>query len=74
MQEILGRINDIAVFIECVNGLDDLTDEQRTIRDGYIGARDAELIGLRAQFASAWTRFNNRASQRLFSDSLLVLR
>jgi len=74
MQEILGRINDIAVFIEYVNDLDGLTDEQRAIRDSYIGARDAELIGLRAQFNSAWTRFNKRASQRLFSDSLLVLR
>lgn len=74
MQEILGRINDIAVFIEYVNDLDDLTDERRTIRDAYIGARDAELIGLREQFESAWKRFNNRASQRLFSDSLLVLR
>lgn len=74
MQEILGRINDIAVFIQYVNDLDDLTDEQRAILDGYIGARDAELIDLRAQFDGAWTRFNNRATQRLFSDSLLVLR
>lgn len=74
MQEILGRINDIAVFIEYVKELDDLTVEQRAILESYIAARDAELVGLREQFKEAWTRFNNRASQRLFSDSLLVLR
>ena len=74
MQEILGRINDIAVFIEYVKDLDDLTVEQRAILEFYMDARDAELIGLREQFTVAWARFNNRATQRLFSDSLLVLR
>lgn len=74
MQEILGRINDIAVFIETVNDLDGLTAEQEAVLVSYSRARDDELIGLREQFYLAWTRFNNRATQRLFSDSLLVLR
>ena len=74
MQEILGRINDIAVFTEYVNGLEDLPPEQTAILESYSSARDAELVGLREQFSHAWTRFNTRATQRLFSDSLLVLR
>ncbi len=74
MQEILGRINDIAVFSETVAGIDDLPAEQTAILQCYISARDAELAGLRTQFEVAWARFNNRATQRLFSDSLLVLR
>jgi len=74
MQEILGRINDIAVFTEYVNSLEDLPPEQAAVLQNYISARDAELVGLREQFYEAWARFNNRATQRLFSDSLLVLR
>ena len=74
MQEILGRINDIAVFSQYVAGLDDLPAEQTAILQSYISARDAELEDLRERFNVAWTRFNNRATQRLFSDSLLVLR
>ena len=74
MQEILGRINDIAVFSEFVARIDDLPAEQSAILQSYISVRDAELVDLRAQFEIAWARFNNRATQRLFSDSLLVLR
>ncbi len=74
MQEILGRINDIAVFIDTVNDLEGLTAEQEAMLVSYSRARDAELVGLREQFYQAWSRFNNRATQRLFSDSLLVLR
>lgn len=74
MQEILGRINDIAVFSETVARLDDLPPEQSAALQSYISARDAELVDLRERFNVAWSRFNNRTTQRLFSDSLLVLR
>ena len=74
MQEILGRINDIAVFSDYVRRLDNVSAEQAALVEGYAQSRNAELVGLRAQFNQAWTRFNNRASQRQFSDSLLVLR
>ena len=74
MQEILGRINDIAVFNECVNNLDGLSPEQISVLRRYRSARETELVGLREAFDEAWTRFNKRSTQRLFSDSLLVLR
>lgn len=74
MQEILGRINDIAVFSEYVNRLDPLSPAQSAVLDAYVLARNKELLVLREQFYEAWARFNSRASQRLFSDSLLVLR
>jgi len=74
MQEILGRINDIAVFSEYVASLDNLPAEQTAVLQNYISARDVELVDLRERFNAAWTRFNNRATQRLFADSLLVLR
>ena len=74
MQEILGRINDIAVFSETVARLDDLPPEQKAVLQRYFSARDAELADLRERFHLAWARFNNRATQRQFSDSLLVLR
>ena len=74
MQEILGRINDIAVFTAYLRRLDDLPPDQAALVENYIETRDAELVALREQFNEAWTRFNNRATQRQFSDSLLVLR
>ncbi|MCY3831967.1 MAG: CHAD domain-containing protein [Chloroflexi bacterium] len=74
MQDILGRINDIAVFSAYLSRLDDLSVEQAAVLQTYIAARNDELVGLRAQFDEAWARFNNRATQRQFSDSLLVLR
>lgn len=74
MQEILGRINDIAVFSETVSRLDRLTPQQTAVLAGYLSTRNNELAALRKQFYQAWARFNNRASQRQFSDSLLVLR
>lgn len=74
MQEILGRINDIAVFTEAVQRLDDLPPEQTAVLERYRAARDDELVGLRGQFYDAWARFNKRTTQRQFSDSLLVLR
>ena len=74
MQEILGRINDIAVFSECVQRLDELTPAQAAVIESYISDREDELIDLRRQFSEDWARFNNRATLRQFSDSLLVLR
>ncbi len=74
MQDILGRINDIAVFIEYLNRLDEWPSEQAAILERYVSAREAELVGLREQFYGAWTRFKRRPTRRQFSDALLVLR
>ena len=74
MQEILGRINDIAVFTEAVQRLQDLTPEQSAVLERYRAARNDDLVGLRAQFYDAWARFKLRKTQRQFSDSLLILR
>ena len=74
MQEFLGRIQDISVFMEAVSRLKKLSPEQAALLDDYREARQAEQDRLREQFQELWTRFNNRATQRLFSDSLLVLR
>ncbi len=74
MQEILGRINDIAVFTETMRQLNGLSSQQSALVADYIAARDHELIALRLQFAAAWVRFNSRATQRDFADSMLVLR
>ncbi len=74
MQEILGRVQDIAVFTAYMSALADLTPEQEALVEAYVAMRNKELAQLRAQFHDEWTRFNNRATQRQFSDSLLVLR
>ncbi len=74
MQEILGRINDISVFMESLSRLKKLPPEKSAVRESYLAARKTEQDQLRKQFEEMWTRFNGRATQRLFSDSLLVLR
>ena len=74
MQDLLGRINDIAIFTEYVQGLEQLTPEQAAAIASYTADRDHELIGLREQFYAKWQSFNSRVRQRQFSDSLLVLR
>ena len=74
MQDLLGRINDIAIFSEYVQGLEGLTPEGAAAIASYSADRDHELIGLREDFYARWQSFNTRARQRQFSDSLLVLR
>ncbi len=74
MQEFLGRMQDISVFVAAVGELKKLTTEQAAALQEYRVQRLAEQERLRAEFGEHWTRFNNRATQRLFSDSLLVLR
>lgn len=74
MQEILGRIQDIAVFTGYMSALADLPPEQEAVVEAYVATRNTELAQLRERFDEEWTRFNNRATQRQFSDSLLVLR
>ncbi len=74
MQDVLGRINDIAVFIEAVGRLKKLSPEEAHALEAYRAARLAEQGSLREEFDELWTRFKNRATQRQFSDSLLVLR
>lgn len=74
MQDLLGRINDIAVFSQYLGGLEELTPEQTAAIKCYFADRDLELIGLREQFYANWQSFNSRARLRQFSDSLLVLR
>ena len=66
MQDILGRINDIAVFSGYVKSLDGLSAEQAAVVDSYVAARNDELVGLREEFNEAWARFNSRATQRQF--------
>ncbi len=74
MQDFLGRINDISVFMESVSRLKKLRPAEAAALENYRAALKAEQDRLRDQFDELWTRFNNRATQRLFSDSLLVLR
>ena len=74
LQDLLGRINDIAVFAESLNQLQDLSPGQADAIAAYLADRERELNDLRAQFYDRWTRFNARARQRQFSDALLVLR
>ena len=74
MQDTLGRINDIAVFVSRLQKLKELPPAQAVIVEGYIASRNDELISLRATFYAEWTRLNTRAQRRHFSDALLVLR
>jgi len=74
MQDTLGRINDIAVFVSRLQKLKKLPPEQALIVEGYIASRNEELISHRETFYEGWTRLNTRAQRRKFSDALLVLR
>ena len=74
MQDTLGRINDIAVFVSRLQNLKKLPPEQALIVEGYIASRNEELISLRATFYEEWTRLSTRAQRLKFSDALLVLR
>lgn len=74
MQEILGRINDIAVFSDYMSGLKKLSPEQAALVQGYLADRDQALVALRLRFEEQWASFNTRARMRQFSDALLVLR
>lgn len=74
MQEILGRINDIAVFSEYLRGIATVRPDQDAVIASYLNDRDNELIALREQFAAQWRSFNSRANLRKFSDALLILR
>lgn len=74
MQDTLGRINDIAVFVSRLQKLKKLPPEQTAILEDYIASRNNELAALRATFYEQWARMNTRAQRRKFSDALLVLR
>ena len=74
MQDTLGRINDIAVFVNRLQALKKLSPEQAIIVESYIASRNSELVMLRATFYEQWARLNTRAQRRKFSDALLVLR
>ena len=74
MQEILGRINDIAVFSDYMSGLKKLSPEQAAVVQSYLADRDQALVALRLRFEEQWASFNTRARVRQFSDALLVLR
>ena len=74
MQDTLGRINDIAVFVSRLQNLKKLSPEQAAILNDYIASRNNELSALRATFYKQWARMNTRAQRRKFSDALLVLR
>ncbi len=74
MQEILGRINDIAVFSDYMSGLKKLSPEQAAVVRGYLADRDQALAALRLRFDKQWASFNTRSRMRQFSDALLILR
>ena len=74
MQELLGRINDIAVFDAYMRQLGNLSPEQVDLIQGYLADRDDELSTLRESFYEKWQCFNSRARHRQFADSMLVLR
>ena len=74
IQDLLGRIQDISVFIEAISRLKKPTAEQQQALENYRSARLTEQDGLRQDFDEQWRGFNLRATQRQFSDSLLVLR
>ncbi len=74
MQDALGRINDIAVFVSRLQKLKKLSPEQAAILDDYIACRNKELAALRVTFYELWARMNTRVQRRKFSDALLVLR
>lgn len=74
MQDLLGRINDIAVFSERIQSVRRLNDDQKVVVALYLETRNAELDILREQFDEQWQSFNQRTVQRQFSDALLVLR
>ena len=44
MQEILGRIQDIAVFTDYMMRLDDLPTDQAEVIEAYIATRHVELV------------------------------
>jgi len=74
MQNLLGRINDIAVFTERANKIKRLTPEQQSVIEQYCTTRNQELDDLRTQFYVQWQSFNKRTTQRQFADALLILR
>ncbi len=74
MQDILGRVNDIAVFSDTMRGLKKLSPQQAAVLQGYLAERDQALVALRLRFDKQWVSFNTRARLRQFSDALLVLR
>lgn len=74
MQDILGRINDIAVFSDTMSGLKKLSPQQAAVLQGYLAERDQALVALRLRFDKQWASFHTRARLRQFSDALLVLR
>ncbi len=74
MQEILGRINDIAVFSDYMSGLKKLSPQQAAVVQSYLADRDQALAALRLRFEEQRASFNTRARMRQFSDALLVLR
>ena len=74
MQDYLGRVNDISVFTDTVSRLKKLSPAEAQSLERYRAARLAEREALREDFAALWRRFKSRATQREFSDALLVLR
>ncbi len=74
LQDTLGRIHDIAVFVSRLQRLDKLPPAQAHLVEEYIERRNSELVELRVTFYAQRARFKTRAVQRDFSDALLVLR
>ena len=74
MQDLLGRLNDIAVAHRLLGKLKKLDATGTAAMEHYLAALAEEQAALLARFPEAWAHFNTRSVQRKFSDALLVLR
>ena len=74
MQDMLGRMNDIAVFTQTARQLQDRQPEQADIIESYLMERRRELGSQRGRFMAQWRFFHQRKTRRQFAYALLVLR
>ena len=74
MQDLLGRMNDIAVAQALLSRLIPGQDKAaRAALRGYLEAQAEERTQLLAQLPAVWEHFNSRDVQRELSTALLVL-
>ena len=74
MQDLLGRLNDIAVAQATLSRVLPALDEaERSRLRSYLASLTEERAQLLAQLPAAWARFDSRDVQGQLSDALLVL-
>ncbi len=74
MQDLLGRLNDIAVAQAILSDMKRPDETVAAAVEQYTTAILTEQQELLAALPNAWARFNSRIVQRALSDALLVLR